>query len=74
MDGVRFGFASSHKGGQHTNGPDYGTVVAEHEVAGVKVEIQTSRRFGPHEARELESSLISLAVSEIVSGSRPDRA
>lgn len=69
MDGVRFGFVSSYKGGQHTNGQDYGTVIAEHEAAGVKVEIQTSRRFGPHKSRELAEALIGLALSEIVSGS-----
>ena len=69
MDGVRFGFVSSYKGGQHTNGPDYGTVIAEHEAAGVKIEIQTSRRFSPHKSRELAEALIGLALSEIVSGS-----
>lgn len=70
VDGVTYRMRSSHKGGQHTNGPDYGTVVADHEAAGVKIEIQTSRRFGPHKSRELAEALIGLALAEIVAGSQ----
>lgn len=65
---IRYGFISSHKGGQHTNGPDYGVVTAEHELAGVKVEIQTNSRVRSRDARELARNLIELAVSEIVHG------
>lgn len=62
---ITYGFITSHKGGQHTNGPDYGTVTAEHELAGVKVSVQTSRRFGPHKARTLCAALVDLAIQEI---------
>lgn len=65
MGEIRFGFISSHRGGQHTNGPDYGVVTAEHELAGVKVEIQTSRRLDPHKARALAGTLVEMAIVEI---------
>lgn len=62
---IAYGFVTSHKGGQHTNGPDYGTVTAEHELAGVKVSVQTTPRFAPHKARMLCRDLIELAVQEM---------
>lgn len=62
---ITLGFISSHKGGQHTNGPDYGTVTAEHEAAGVRVEIQTSRRLDPHKARALAGTLVEMSIVEI---------
>lgn len=65
MGEIVFGFISSRKGGQHTNGPDYGVVTAEHGLAGVKVEIQTSRQLAPHKARELASTLVEMAIEEM---------
>lgn len=65
MGEIKYGFISSHRGGQHTNGPDYGIVTAEHELAGVKIEVQTSRRFRMHEARALCTALVDLAIQEI---------
>lgn len=62
---ITYGFITSHKGGQHTNGPDYGIVTAEHELAGVRVSVQTAPRFGPHKARMLCQDLIELAVQEM---------
>lgn len=66
MGEIKYGFISSHRGGQHTNGPDYGIVTAEHELAGVKVEIQTSCRMPPHKTRTLAGALIDLAIQEII--------
>lgn len=65
MGEIKYGFISSHRGGQHTNGPDYGVFTAEHELAGVKVEIQTCARMTQHKARDLCRCLVQLAVSEI---------
>lgn len=63
---IKCGFISSHaKGGQHTNGPDYGIVTVEDELAGIKIEIQTHSRFRSSEARDLAVSLIELAMSEL---------
>ena len=63
--GITFGFLSSHRGGQHTNGPDYGAVTAKHELAGVRVEIQTSQRLNPYKARELAATLVEMAIVEM---------
>ncbi|WP_433935216.1 hypothetical protein [Brevundimonas diminuta] len=67
MGEIRFGFISMWhgKGGQHTNGPDYGVVTAEHELAGVKVEIQTCTRVPQHKARLLAGTLVQMAVEEM---------
>lgn len=65
MTYVKYGFISSHQGGQHTNGPDYGVMTAEHELAGVKIEIQTSRQIPPHKARTLAAALIDLAIEDM---------
>jgi len=62
---IKFGFISSRLGGQHTNGPDYGIVTAEHEAAGVKVEIQTCPRVQPHKARLLAETLVQMAIEEM---------
>jgi len=63
---IVFGFRSSHaKGGQHTNGPDYGIVTGDCEISGVKVEIQTRPGFGPLKARDLIEMLIDLANQEM---------
>lgn len=64
-DLIVFGFRSSHaKGGQHTNGPDYGVVTGECELSGVRIELQTRPGFGPHKAREMITGLIALANQE----------
>lgn len=67
MSEITYGFISMWhgKGGQHTNGPDYGVVTAEHGPAGMKIEVQTGPRFGPHKARMLCQDLIELAVQEM---------
>ncbi len=65
MSEVKYGFISNHKGGQHTNGPDYGIVTAEHELAGLKVEIQTSRQMPQHKARTLAGTLIEMAIEDM---------
>lgn len=65
MGEIKYGFISSHKGGQHTNGPDYGIVTAEHEAAGVKIEIQTCPRVQPHKARLLAGTLVEMAIEEM---------
>lgn len=63
---ITFGFRSSHeRGGQHTNGPDYGVVTGECELTGVKVEIQTGPHLRSHKARNLIEALIALANQEI---------
>ena len=65
MSEVKYGFISNHKGGQHTNGPDYGIETAEHELAGQKEEIQTSRQMPPHKARTLAGTLIEMAIEDM---------
>jgi len=63
---IEFGFISSHaKGGQHTNGPDYGKLTAR-SLEGVYVEIQTHQGMPPHLARKLATE----AVKRILSGAR----
>lgn len=62
---VVFGFVSSHKGGQHTNGPDYGVVTGECELLGLRIEVQTFQRLNQHKARDLIISLIECAALEI---------
>lgn len=62
-DQVKFTFISSHKGGQHTNGPDYGILRCEHGLTGNAVEIQTHSRLRQAEARELAMALLEMAVS-----------
>lgn len=63
---LTFGFISSKpKGGQHTNGPDYGTITVAHELAGVRIEIQTRSRFSSHKARDLGITLVELALLEL---------
>lgn len=65
MGTIVFGFRSSQtKGGQHTNGPDYGVVTGECELTGIRIELQTRAGFGPHKARELIETLIGLANEE----------
>jgi hypothetical protein len=71
-EAITFTWETSHrKGGQHTNGPDYGVVTAEHAIAGVKVSIQTSRHFRQLQARELSAMLVEMAVKELASGGHP---
>lgn len=61
-----FGFISSHaKGGQHTNGPDYGKVTIRHDLAGIYMEVQTHSRLGPHKARDLGVTLVEMALPEV---------
>lgn len=52
-------FISSHKGGQHTNGPDYG-VVRVTDGDGNAVEVQTRPRLHAHQAKELAISVLEL--------------
>lgn len=52
-------FISSHKGGQHTNGPDYG-VIRVSDFDGNAVEIQTRPRRSGHQAREMAFALLGL--------------
>lgn len=61
---ITFTFISSHKGGQHTNGPDYGVVRCEHGLTGNAVEIQTHSRMRQHQARDLAISLLELAAEK----------
>ena len=65
MGEIKFGFISSRRGGQHTNGPDYGIVTTEHEAAGVRVELQTCPRIHPHKARLLAETLVEMAIEEM---------
>jgi hypothetical protein len=58
------------KGGQHTNGPDYGLMTCAHPETGTAVTIDTRESRGPHRARELALSLCQMAVSELL-GARP---
>ena len=58
-----FEFISSHKGGQHTNGPDYG-VVRVTDMDGNAVEVRTRPRRVGHQARELAISLLDLLNEE----------
>lgn len=53
------------KGGQHTNGPDYGVVRIEHEATRTAVEVHTHEARSPHRARELALALCQMAVAEI---------
>ena len=63
---IVFGFVSSHaKGGQHTNGPDYGIVTGQCDLLGLRVEVQTFQRLNQHKARDLIISLMELAAPEI---------
>ena len=62
---VEFTWLTSRRGGQHTNGPDYGVMRCEHGLTGVVVEIQTRSRMNQHKARDLCLVLIELAVAEI---------
>ena len=63
---IVFGFVSSqNKGGQHTNGPDYGIVTGQCDLLGLRVEVQTFQRLNQHKARELIISLMELAAPEI---------
>ena len=65
-DQIKFGFITSRgKGGQHTNGPDYGKVTAENEAFGIRIEIQTCSSFGQHKARDLAASLLELAAGDM---------
>jgi hypothetical protein len=52
-------FITSHKGGQHTNGPDYG-VIRVTDTDGNAVEIQTRPTRRPAEARETAITLLEL--------------
>lgn len=62
-DQVTFRFITSHKGGQHTNGPDYGVLRCEHGLTGNAVELQTTPRLRQHQAREIAVTLLELAAA-----------
>lgn len=63
-DQVTFTFITSHKGGQHTNGPDYGVVRGEHGLTGNAVEIQTRPGMYQHLVRDLIVTLLEMAEGE----------
>ena len=54
------------KGGQHTNGPDYGLLRCEHLPTQTAVEIHTHPARGQHRARTLALTLCQMAVAEIM--------
>ena len=54
------------KGGQHTNGPDYGVYRCEHEPTKTAVEVHSYQTQGAHKARSLALVLCEMAVKEIV--------
>lgn len=54
------------KGGQHTNGPDYGILRCEHEPSRTAVEVHTHTARGQHRARTLALTLCQMAVAEII--------
>ena len=60
------------KGGQHTNGPDYGILRAEHLPTRTAVEIDSSEVRGQHRARQLAMMMCELAVSEIAPVAAPE--
>ena len=66
-DGFKLTFTSEKygRGGQHTNGPDYGIMRCEHEPTRTVVEIQTQVARSPHRARELALTLCKMAVEEM---------
>ena len=53
------------RGGQHTNGPDYGVYRCEHEATKTAVEVHSYQARGAHKARELAIMLCAMAVEEM---------
>ena len=53
------------KGGQHTNGPDYGIYRCEHVPTKTAVEVHTHNTRSPHRAREFVVELCAMVVSEL---------
>jgi protein subunit release factor B len=53
------------KGGQHTNGPDYGVYRCEHEATKTAVEVHSYQARNAHRARELALTLCAIAVEEL---------
>lgn len=66
-DGYKFTFTSDQltRGGQHTNGPDFGVWRCEHMLTRTAVEAHTSWTKHSHEVRELTRMLCEMAVKEI---------
>lgn len=53
------------KGGQHTNGPDYGVMRCTHELTQTAVEVHTYHARGAHKAREMALMLCRMAVGDL---------
>lgn len=66
-DGYSISYVSDTygKGGQHTNGPDYGLLRCEHLPTKTAVEIHSYQAHGQHKARELALTLCRMAVWEM---------
>ena len=64
MNDLELSFISSHvKGGQHTNGPDYGKVTVR-SPEGVYLEIQTHPTLPSHLARQLAIEAVECILSK----------
>jgi protein subunit release factor A len=53
------------RGGQHTNGPDYGLFRCEHAGTRTAVEVHSHEARSQHKARELALMLCAMAVEEL---------
>ena len=67
MDDIKFIYTSrTHgKGGQHTNGPEYGILHIKHLPTKTSIELDTYLTRGQHKARELGLTLIELILKEL---------
>ncbi len=67
VEGYTITYTSDHlgKGGQHTNGPDYGVYRCEHQATRTAVEVHSYQARGAHRARELALTLCAMAVDEM---------
>ena len=66
-DGFIVTYISDHvgKGGQHTNGPEFGVYRCEHPATRTAVEIHSYQVRSAHKARELAVTLCEMAVEEM---------
>jgi hypothetical protein len=67
QDGYTLTFISDQRsrGGQHTNGPDFGLFRCEHDETRTAVEIHSVQTRNAHAARELAIVLCTMAVEEL---------
>ena len=67
-EGYTITYISDHvgKGGQHTNGPEFGVYRCEHPATRTAVEIHSYQARSPHRARELAVTLCAMAVEEMI--------